>query len=129
MDLTDAQKLVVIDMLFTLVIGTMVLILVSSFAAMLYDKKSIKRFTKSMAEANARYDIHLTWNDVYVFKKYHNTENAKFIWETKKYVGPRKDETIDLLIDGNLVTHVSLEDTKDDWVIKSNGIELPRVKA
>lgn len=88
-----------------------------------------KKAQKSMTKANARYGVNLTWDDVLILKEYYDTSGTSDIHKIRKFVGPRGDNTIDVFIDTNLISNVSLEDNKGNWVLKSNGVELQRVKA
>jgi hypothetical protein len=117
------------NLIYGIVMGFLLLIPVAVFIASRVDKKNAERYPKSMAEANARYGVNLTWDDVLIFKKYSDASQSRNVFQMPTYVGPRGDNTINIFMDGNLIPNVSLEDNKGDWVLKSNGVELPRVKA
>lgn len=106
-------------------------VIASGFAALLDNarKERLKREVGNMHAVNARYGVTLTEKDVLVLGSHEaQSDTAQFIWNVKPQTGPRKDNTIDLLINGNMVRNVSADITQDPWVLKSDNVELPRVQ-
>ena len=93
-----------------------------------YEYRTKKCGNNGILSVNKRYGVLITWDDVYIFKKYQGGGKtilgANTIVGMKTIVGPRGDNTIDLIQDGKLIRNVSLEDTRGHWVLKSNGLEL-----
>ena len=120
-----------VNIVYIAVFATMFLIGLVMGGVEITEHRAKKRGTNEILSVNKRYGVSITWNDVYIFKKYQGGGKtilgANTIVGMKTIVGPRGDNTIDLIQDGKLIRNVSLEDTRGHWVLKSNGIELETV--